>query len=89
VDVSTSVQLQSLKPLPKYSTLKMLTPLLCFILNYLIFSDQRNSQDDIFVTSENSHQMMMMVFLCELYDGPPKEYPNGVILMFFCLPKAL
>ncbi len=32
--------------------------------------------------------MMVMIFLCELYDGPPKEYPNGVIMMLFLLAEG-
>jgi hypothetical protein len=42
----------------------------------------------LFVTAEKSKQNELTKFFRELYDGSPKEYPNGAMMIFIPLTEG-
>jgi hypothetical protein len=53
------------------------------------FCSLRKSEDMIFVRAERSKKELVHEFFLELYDGTPKKYPRGDILLFIPVTSKL
>jgi hypothetical protein len=53
------------------------------------FKGPSKSTKMIFVCSEKSRQLEASHFFSTLYDGTPKEYPNGIMLLFIPLSNTI
>jgi hypothetical protein len=53
------------------------------------FRSQNKSVKMIFVSTEKSKQLQVTTFFSSLYDATPKEYPNGIMLLFIPLRDGI